>query len=140
MTAKNMQVLERQPGPDSPEFPEYLLPARPNQSERVCRELVRCLREDCRMNFTTMARRTRIPVSTLHDSLKRLREHWKFQLVLVRKDEAGVETPSTELSGREASRRIGPGCCERIPSHRVVARHPDALGKVLWGYKTLVPG
>ena len=50
-----------------------LLPSRPHRAERVCREIVGCLRADCRMGLTQMSRETRIPVSTLFDNLQRLR-------------------------------------------------------------------
>ena len=60
----------------------HLLPVTPARAERVCQELARCLREDCRMSLTRISRRTHIPVSTLHDNLKRLRERYHLRLLL----------------------------------------------------------
>ena len=58
-----------------------ILPVKLDRKEKKMKAFVECLKDDPRIPLTKASRKTGIPVSTLHDYWKMLREIYTFQLV-----------------------------------------------------------
>jgi len=82
-------------------FVEGLIyPVSINEEERrkeiIIRAILDCLEKDFRISLTQIHRRTKIPISTIYEHLKRIRKH--YQLVLIPKQEV-------DLNGKTKQRR-----------------------------------
>ena len=67
----------------------FVLPGKPHRRERVAKEILKCLQEDFRMTLTRMSKKTQIPISTLFDSMKLMREYYDWHIVFRLKDNGG---------------------------------------------------